>query len=443
VTTLFTSRDNDREISPPGQRWARGEQFGIDFPADATTLLLHDTEFLSRAFQASGALPATGSVTRVLESKEFIGGGTGTKLIVSVAYALPDPGLPERLFIKFSRNFDDELRDSARFMMVSESRFALLSRSPDFPVTVPECLFADVEPESGTGIIITECIPFGSNGMEPIYPKCLDYLVPEQLEHYKAIIKALARLSGTHRAGGLSPDFDKYFRHNAQQSAATLSIRSSREKLLDRAGRMFEFINGYPRLFPDNIRSPEFQRQFLLDIPDVVAAEEKVRALLGGNPDFFALCHWNANIDNCWFWRDPDGNLQCGFLDWANVGVMSVAQCISGAIGGAEKFLWDHHLDEILQLFIDEYAAHGGPRLDINELRLHIYLLLAVAGINYFMSAPVAIRREIHDLDALRDYRDERFQQAENARIQLHMMTKLLNVWQTRKLGDLVREVAR
>ena len=28
-----------------------------------------------------------------------------------------------------------------------------------------------------------------------------------------------------------------------------------------------------------------------------------------------ALCHWNANIDNAWFWREPDGALRCGLID--------------------------------------------------------------------------------------------------------------------------------
>ena len=90
-------------------------------------------------------------------------------------------------------------------MMISEANFAVLSRSPNFPVTVPACLFADVDAKSGTGLIITECITYGRNGVEPLYPKCMDYLVPEPVEHYKAILKGLAKLSGAHRSGGLSP----------------------------------------------------------------------------------------------------------------------------------------------------------------------------------------------------------------------------------------------
>ena len=51
--------------------------------------------------------------------------------------------------------------------------------------------------------------------------------------------------------------------------------------------------------------------------------------------ELIAFAHWNANIDNCWFWRDATGQLRCGFLDWANAGQISVAQSINGAISGA------------------------------------------------------------------------------------------------------------
>ncbi len=422
--------------------WAHGDIFGLEIPADITTLLNAGAEFLTKAFHASGTLPADNRVVRITNSQEFFGGGTGAKLKLEVEYESSATNLPERLFIKFSRNFDDELRDSARHMMISEARFAVLSHSADFPVTVPNCLFADVESSSATGLLITECIAFGQGQLEPLYPKCLDYLVPEPLEHYQVIIRELAKLAGTHRAGGLSPDFDRYFPYNPGQTAATIAIRDSEAKLLKRSKLMFEFVNRYPQLFPDNILEPAFQQQFLDDIPDVIAAQGRIAELFSGNPDFIALCHWNANIDNCWFWRDNHDALQCGFIDWAMVGQMSVAQSVSGVLSGAETIIWDKRLDDLLALFANTYASYGGPSLSVDELRLHILLLLAAAGLSFFTKAPVGIQREITDLDSAKDYRDPCFQKHENARIQLHMMTKMLNNWEKRKLGDLVRQIA-
>ncbi len=433
--------DKNEQAASVHKRRVTGEIFGLEIPADIETLLSSGTDFLTKAFHTSCALAANNRVSRIVEAEEFFGGGTGKKLLLTVAYELPEADLPEQLFIKFSRNFDNELWDRARFMMISEANFAVLSRSPGFPVTVPACLFADVEPQSGTGLIITERINYGRNGVEALYPKCMDYTVPAPVEHYTAILKGLAKLSGAHRGGRLSPDFDKKFPYSREQSSAMFAIHTPEEKLIQRANRMFDFIKRCLKLFPENLRTPEFREQFIRDIPDVVAAQGRIREVLYGNPEFIAFAHWNANIDNCWFWRDANGTLQCGFMDWANAGQISVAQSVNGAISGAEPSIWNEHLDELLIVFIEEYAAQGGPRLSLEELRLHNLLVVAVSGVAYSMSAPIAVERDIEDIDAVENYQDACFREHENARIQLHMMTKMLNVWQTRKLGDLIRKL--
>ena len=435
--------DKTEQTPEPDKRWVTGDIFGLEIPADGQALLEGGADFLTKAFQASGALAAGNRVSRIIASEEFIGGGTGKKLVLSVSYALPAPTLPEQLFVKFSRNFDNELWDRGRFMMISEAKFAVLSRAPDFPVTVATCLFADVEAASATGLIITERLNTGGDSGVALYPKCMDYRIPNPLEHYKTILKGLARLAGAYRSGQLAADFSKQFPLNLKQTMAAFSISVPVEKLEQRATRMFDFIERYPKLFPENVRSAEFRHQFINDIPDLVAAEPRIKALLFSHPDTFDFAHWNANIDNCWFWREAAGQLQCGFLDWANAGLISPAQAINGAISGAEPNIWNEHLDALITVYIDEYARHGGPHLDAAELKRNILLILAMSGVLYSMAASIAIERDIENIDAVESYRDACFQQHENARIQLHMMTKMLSVWQTEKLGDVIRQIMK
>src|SRR3546814_3847885 len=97
--------------------------------------------------------------------------------------------------------------------------------------------------------------------------------------------------------------------------------------------------------------------------------------------------------------------MQAGFLDWDNAGQISVAQSVSGAISGAEPFVWNEHLDELLNVYVDEYAAQGGPRLNLDEMRLHNLLIVAASGIGYAMGAAIAIERDIADIDAIDSYR--------------------------------------
>jgi hypothetical protein len=419
-------------------RWAPGTHFGLDVPGDAATLLSDGPGFLTRAFRAAGSLDADSAVRRVVGAREFEGGGTGRKLLLTVEYDRADRQLPQELFVKFSRNYDDPLRDSGSAQMVSEVAFAVLSRSPDFPVPVPEMLFADIDPTTQTGLLVTECIPYGRGGVEPHYPKCLDYQVPDQVGHYAAILRGLARLSGAHRAGRLAPEFDRAFPRDRAPNSFGRAVPEA--KVLQWATRLFAFADQYPQLFPAEVRTSELREQFLADIPDVLAAGDRIDAVLHGNPDLIAFAHWNANIDNCWFRPGADGRLEAGFLDWANAGQLSVAQSVSGAISCAEVPLWEEHLDTLLGVFVEEYAACGGPLLDLDELRLHV-LLIAASGVPHSLGAPVAVPREVPDLDAVESSRDPRFSRYENARIQLHMAVKNLSLWRSRRLGDLVRSL--
>ena len=327
--------------------WVPGDMLGLHIPAHSEAMRAGGAAFLTEAFRASGALAADNRVAGITQFEECLGGGTGRKLFLSVAYEKPAPELHTDLFVKFSRDFDDEIRDRSRHMMNSEVRFAALSRTPGFPIAVPACLFADFHQESGTGILITERVAFGAGGIERHYPKCLDYEMPEPLEHYKALVKSLARLGGTHKAGRLSDSVAQQFPFDADASVASDRIRYTAKQLQNRVARFSDFAGKFPQLLPQNITSPEFIAQLSEEVPRFLECESAIKAFLYGKPEFIALCHWNANIDNAWFWRNARGGLECGLLDWGRVGQMNVAAALYGSLSGAETErsgtnIWTH-----------------------------------------------------------------------------------------------------
>ena len=144
--------------------------------------------------------------------------------MLSVEYDKPRRGLHTDLFVKFSRDLDNPARDRGKTQMEPEVRFAALSRAPGFPIAVPSAQFGDYHRQTGTGMLITERIRFGDNGIERQYHKCLDYEMPEPLEHYRALLTALARLAGTHRSGRLPADLTAHFPLDVQ--AATVGERA-------------------------------------------------------------------------------------------------------------------------------------------------------------------------------------------------------------------------
>lgn len=416
-------------------RWVVGDQSGLTFPADPAALREGGARFLTDAFRASGALNDGNVVVDVTAFTEIGGGSTGRKVMLSVEYADKAAGLPTDLFVKFSRDFDNPIRDRGKTQMEPEVRFASLSRTPGFPIAVPSALFGDYHRDSGTGILLAERIRFGDNGIERQYYKCLDYEMPDPLEHYRALLTALARLAGAHRSGRLPT---AQFPLDVQ--AATVGERAplSIDKLERRLDQLSEFADTHPGLLPANVRTPEFLARLRHDVPRVARLEQAVTGQLADDADYVALCHWNANIDNAWFWRDTDGTLRCGLMDWGCVSQMNLGMAIWGALSAAETELWNHHLDELLRLFVTEVARCGGPDLDPERLRRHTLLYAASMGIVWLLDVPALIRKRFGD-GAPADRTDPRIRDDESVRAPLQMLCNLLSAWERYRLGELLR----
>jgi hypothetical protein len=423
------------KIDPAPLDLVRGDATGLMIPAHEDALCSGGEAFLTRAFQAFGALAADNRVARILRVEPCPGGSTGRKLFLSVEYEKPAPELHGELFVKFSRDFGDPIRDRGRYEMESEVRFAALSHQPGFPIRVPAAYFADYHHETGTGVLITQRIGFGEGGIEPHRQKCMDHELAEPLAYYRVIIKALARLAAAHKAGRLSRDIDARFPFDPEAAAAADKIRYDHAELAELVTRYAEFARAHPQLLPANVRSPAFIEKLGREVGRVLEHEAAIQSFLRSDLDLVALCHWNAHIDNAWFWRDATGELHCGLMDWGRVRQLNLAFALWGCLSGAPHALWDRHLDELLALFTDELAAHGGPRLDVGELKLHLDLYVASMGVAWMLEAPARILFRLPEAAQAAGPHDPVFRKSETARNQLHIFTAVLNLWETHDFG--------
>lgn len=415
--------------------WVVGDQHGLEFPADPAALRGGGADFLTEAFRAAGAL-RDNSVTGLHSLREVTVGSTGRKMVMSVEYARPAPDLPTELFVKFSRDLQNPVRDRGKTQMEPEVRFAALSRAPGFPIAVPAALFGDYHAETGTGILITERILFDTNGIERQYHKCLDYEMPDPLAHYRALLTALGRLAGTHRSGRLPADLVAHFPLDVQ--AATVGQRApfSADQLDRRLTQLVEFIDSRPGLVPEGVGSPEFLARLRDEAPRVARHEHTITDQLAADTDYVALCHWNANVDNAWFWRDADDTLHCGLMDWGCVSQMNLGMAIWGAMSAAETDLWSSHLDELLGVFVTEFQRYGGPALDPLRLRRHTLRYAAVMGVAWLLDVPALLRKRFGTAPDSR--MDPRIRGDESVRAPLQMLSNLLSLWERHSAGDLL-----
>jgi len=428
----------------PTLKFARGDATGLAIPAHGDALRAGGAAFLTEAFQAFGSLEPDNRVTRITRLERCPGGSTGEKLFLSVEYRKAHPHLHRDLFVKFSRDFNDPVRDArGKHEMEGEIRLAAASRLPGFPIRLPVAYFADYHHESRTGALITERIAFGAGGIEPHRPKCLDHEITEPVVYYRAILQALARLAAAHKSGRLGPEIDSRFPFDADRAAAANPIPHDERQLRTRVAQFADFVAKCPRLFPAHIAARAFFEQLEREAGEFIRHEATIKRFLQSNPDFIALCHWNANIDNAWFWRDAAGALQCGLMDWGHAGRMNVAFSLWGCLSGAPLEVWDLHLEELLGLFAGELREHGGPRLEVAELNLHMELYAATMGLAYFLDSPARILARLPEVVDAVGPSDPMFRRSETVRNQLHMSQVFLNLWQTHDIGASLQRLLR
>ena len=421
-----------------------GDATGLVIPAHAEALRADGPAFLTRAFRAFGSLAADNAVTRIAAFEPCPGGSTGAKFFLTLDYAKAGPGLLTDLFVKFSRDFTDERRDArGRWEMASEARFAPLSRQPGFPIAVPAAMFGDYHMASGSGLIITQRIAYGAGGIEPHRRKCLDHqTLGDPLPHYREVVTALARLAAAHKSGRLGGEIEARFPFDPASGSAD-PIRHDEAGLRAELNHCFDYARDCPLLLPAELRTAEFVDRLAADALLIRTREADIQRFLTGDPRMIALCHWNAHIDNCWFWRDAARALHCGLIDWGRVGQITLGSALWGGLSAAHEAIWEHHLDELLALFVGEYAVHGGPVITLDELTFHLRLHVAAMGVARMLAFPEVIRFRLPGCINASGPLDPLFDPVavDPARNSMHIYAMFLSFWRKYDVGGAVREL--
>jgi hypothetical protein len=415
--------------------FVNGDATGLAIPAHGEALREAGAAFLTAACRAFGSLPADNHVAGITAFERCTAGSTGEKFFVSVAYARAEPGLPCEFFVKFSRDFNDAFRDRRRGELEAEINLAALSQLPGFPIAVPLALFADFHRRSGTGIIINERIPFGSGGIEPVHEKCMDYRLSNPPEYYRAILTALAKLAGAHKSGALSPQLETLFPFDAQKAATDDPILYTEEQTVEMVQRYARFAESYPQLLPANVRTPEFIARFERGALNFLKHQTLVRRYLHRDPDYIAFSHFNTHIDNAWFWRDAQGRLQCGLMDWQRARQMNLGYALWGGLSGGSLKLFNDELDGLLGFFIEALHAYGGAKLDLAELKLHIDLYAATMVLAGMFNTPAIVLQRLPEAAEAAGPEDAVFAKSEAARSFLRVFTNFLNLWERHDFG--------
>lgn len=380
VSGLRFDRSAFQERHP---KMAAGDLYGLDFPFTISMIEEQGAEFLTRAFHAAGTLSKDNRI--VAAHVELCHGGQAAdKAYLDVEYARPETGLRGDLFVKMPAS-DIERKFYLANTVPFEVEFARLSSLGGVPINVPRFYFGDYSSFTSNYILVTERVAYGEGAIAPTCEKGFDHELPDAHERYLVLTKSLAALVAAHKSGELGIEIEATFPF--AQSAPLSRIPTNVETQLD---KLSTFISETaPNLFPEWASSSDFLERFRADVRFGFQHVETLARKLHADVDYVGLCHPNLNLDNGWFWREEDGVLRAGLLDWGMTRQMNISQALCGMLMFPEPETYSDLVRSVIETFAYEYEAISGTRLEIETARRYYKASLFLNSISMILEIVV------------------------------------------------------
>ena len=260
------------------------------------------------------------------------------------------------------------------------------------PVEAPKTYFADRNETSCNFILITEKLHYASDTLHPhgtraelppmalqrAYTKLCDHHIGSApLEYYDVLVRKLGTLAGWYkadhtRAAKLNADF--------QIGPPGFGAGSTPEAMGTQLDMLVEFMGtvGY-MVFPPDVADVGYLANFKAEVLHMAKHFGAITEHLLSDPDYIAYTHPNLNIDNAYWWRDEQGKLDAGLIDWSGFRATEVTSHLDMCLFAGEWPLQEANQQPLLAAFAQAYSEGGGPQLDVAELSLRFDLTLALS----------------------------------------------------------------
>mmetsp|Transcript_11123 Transcript_11123/g.25321 ORF Transcript_11123/g.25321 Transcript_11123/m.25321 type:complete len:581 (-) Transcript_11123:120-1862(-) len=374
-----------------------GDYYGIAFPHSKDQIMEYGAVWLTKAFRMTGVLPKSNSVTKITDAREFVGGGAGLKCIINVEYKRDKPYLHKELFAKLPHKPGGSDRYYVSCMWNHDRPEIIFNNwlEQTAPFRVPKFYYGDISASTTNFVLITESIQWSPKGkkefkageVEPAYDKYMDWELPDGGPmYYMACCKALGKMAGLHKQQQLHPRVDEMFPMPGPCEGMPYGIPGAdpgaRKMNLGKAEQLIRFLTDTAkRVFPSDVTDKAWLEEWKDGIMNYMDYQFEVDCFCrgAGSPspnDFVGLTHNNLQIDNAFFWRKEDNDVEVGLLDWGVLACGPLVGAVQGCISGAQMEVLVEHRDSFLRCFLDSYAENGGPTLDFDHFKLMSDLMM-------------------------------------------------------------------
>jgi len=346
------------------------------------------------------------------------------KCFLTVAYEIDDPSLHTRLFVKYpfpaTNAHEQKSTYIARFVMNNDGPEMDFMRilSAAAPCRSPKYYFGDICLKTGVALLITERLEvpahtsdFGPYEYEPFPYKSVDYLLDEPLQYYEAMTRNIAELAAWGKIGKLGGNIEEVFPPPQHPAAYSLGTEKRVETYM-------AFLADHARcLVPATMRTAQVRESMKTVLGEVERAQKAILDTLFAQRAYCGFTHQNMNTDNATFWRDADGRVHSGFIDWGRFKKDNFARALSNGYMCTDLCeTLQQHDEHLIRTYIAAFnaAAEGkATPLDFDVMwkqYLLSWLLLGLSAVDMprqicYLCGP---NTALEQWATIRDYKDAR-----------------------------------
>ena len=194
----------------------------------------------------------------------------------------------------------------------------------------------------------------------------------EPKEYYMALCRCGARMAGLAHQGcfGDQEILGKYFENFGAlpKEAYGMKVECSGQppnQLKTKIDGALSFMADTGKiLFPSFCGTEAFQQKLRRTLMKLNAYMAEMNYWCHADKDYIVFTHNNLNVDNGYFWRNDEGQLELGVFDWASMGSKAL---------GFKMWWWFYcsefedltaNMDSYLECCVSTLKEFGGPALD-------------------------------------------------------------------------------
>mmetsp|Transcript_72509 Transcript_72509/g.132490 ORF Transcript_72509/g.132490 Transcript_72509/m.132490 type:complete len:613 (+) Transcript_72509:53-1891(+) len=393
---------------------SNGMFYGFEFPWSEDLIADFGPEWLTKAMHASQTLADDNEVVEIITGgRKITAGNNGAKALFEVRYKRSDPDLDTKLFAKLPYPMipatkTDRISSSVykQPMDWSEINTYRLFEA-NLPFKTPKYYFGDISQTTSNFCLILARIPFAEfSGLskkklkpfevEGPYDKCKDWMLKSPgVEYYKVIVQKISMIAGAYRSGKFAPEevikggcmvFDTSS-PDFRESCKRMSVDPKQYKTTAATGYNF-LANIAGRLYPKYCQDREFERKYTKMAMLLNAYAGDIQYWKEGPTcEYFrGIGHMNLNIDNAYFWRNDNDELDCGVLDWGGFGINNLAHKIWWSMNCSEYEMIRDSSDSLLKVALRTYKEWGGPDVDFEYFKM-TFMIVAMQNFMQMVGA--------------------------------------------------------